>query len=281
MKAVVIAALAALAGPAAVSAATPVAPTVTAQAADWRALDPENTLVIDTTKGRIVLELSPQAAPRHVERLKQLAREGFYDGIIWHRVINDFMAQTGDPEGTGQGGSSYPDLQAEFTFRRGADVAYASIESAKGQSVGFAGLLPVQTQADDMMLFTADQRVPANGLFCSGVAGMARTGDPNTANSQFFLMRGENHVLDKNYTAFGRVASGLDVVRKLATGEPPASPDKMLKVRVMADMPAAEQPKIKVLDVRSKAFTALVDKVRKEKGAAFSVCDVDVPTQGA
>ncbi|HYE41993.1 MAG TPA: peptidylprolyl isomerase [Caulobacteraceae bacterium] len=249
-------------------------------ASDWRPLDLENTLVIETSKGRVVVELSPLAAPNHVARLKQFAREKFYDGHVFHRVINDFMAQTGDPLGTGGGGSQLPDLPGEFTFRRNAATPFTMVTTDKGTSTGFVGSLPVMTRSDDMMYFTAKQEVEAWGAYCPGVAGMARQGPPDTANSQFFLMRGEERVLDKAYTAFGAVVQGLDVVRKLNVGEPPASPDRMLSVRVAADLPEAERPKLMVMDTRSAAFKAVMDQARKTAGEDFDVCDVQLPVQG-
>jgi peptidylprolyl isomerase len=226
--------------------AAPVRPAPPPAAADLRALDPENTLVVDTTKGRIVAELTPLAAPAHVARIKELARRGFYDGIVFHRVIDRFMAQTGDPTGTGQGDSDLPDLVAEFSFRRGPDVPFVAAAAPSGSEMGFVGVLPVQSQPTDMMALTADGRVTAWGLYCPGVLGMARNSEPDTANSQFFFMRQPYPSLNTRYTAFGRVVSGLDVVRALKVGEPVVDPDKMTRVRVLADIPAAERPVVRV-----------------------------------
>jgi peptidylprolyl isomerase len=247
--------------------------------ADWRTVDPENVLVIDTSKGRIFVELQPQAAPGHIERLKKLTRERFYDGLKFHRVIDNFMAQTGDPLGTGEGQSPYEDLKAEFTFRRGADVAYTPVATPKGSVVGFMGSFPIQTQPDDLMALTADHKVWAWGLYCPGVGGMARGEQENSANSQFFLMRQSYPSLEKRYTAWGRVVSGLDVVRAIKTGEPVVDPDVMTKVQVLADIPEAQRPRVQVLDTKSKAFTSMVDKLRKDKGADFSICDVELPSR--
>ena len=152
--------------------------------------DPENTLVIETSKGKVVIELRPDLAPKHVERIKQLAREKFYDGIVFHRVIEGFMAQTGCPQGRGTGQSSHPNLAAEFN---------------------------------------AEQHV-------RGVCSMARSSSPNSANSQFFICFGDATFLDKQYTAWGKVIEGMENVDKLARGEPPKAPDKMLTVRVAADV---------------------------------------------
>lgn len=151
--------------------------------------DPENTLLLDLKDGTVVIALRPDLAPKHVERIKQLAREGFYDGIVFHRVIDGFMAQTGDPTGTGTGGSKLPDLEAEFT----------------------------QTP------------------FKRGTLGMARSASPDSANSQFFIMFADGDWLNGQYTVFGEVVDGMEYVDNITRGEPPANPDKIVKMRVAAD----------------------------------------------
>ena len=138
---------------------------------EWRRLDPANALVIDTTKGRIIVEMHPEAAPEHVQRIKLLASQGFYDRQKFHRVIDWFMSQTGDPLGTGEGQSPYPDLPAEFTFQRDAAMPFAAAAQPSGAQVGFIGALPVQTQPDHLMALTGTGKVRAWGLYCPGVAG--------------------------------------------------------------------------------------------------------------
>ncbi|MGD9783642.1 MAG: peptidylprolyl isomerase [Hyphomicrobiaceae bacterium] len=152
--------------------------------------DPENTLIIETTKGRVVVAMRPDLAPKHVERIKQLVREGFYDGIVFHRVIDGFMAQTGCPQGRGTGGSSYPNLPAEFN---------------------------------------AEPHV-------RGTASMARASNPNSANSQFFICFDDARFLDKQYTVWGKVIEGMESVDKIKRGEPVSNPDKMVSVKVAADV---------------------------------------------
>ena len=152
-------------------------------------LDPENTLVMETTKGRVVIKLRPDLAPGHVERIKLLAREGFYDGIVFHRVIDGFMAQVGCPHGTGTGGSDYPDLKAEFN---------------------------------------AEPHV-------RGICSMARAQNPNSANSQFFIMFDDARFLDKQYTVWGQVVEGMENVDKIKRGEPVRDPDSIVSMKVMAD----------------------------------------------
>jgi peptidylprolyl isomerase len=155
--------------------------------ADYK--DPENTLLIETSKGPVVIELRPDLAPKHVERIKTLAREGFYDGIVFHRVIDGFMAQTGCPQGRGTGSSKLPNLPAEFN---------------------------------------AEPHI-------RGVCSMARAQNPNSANSQFFIVFDDARFLDKQYTVWGKVISGMENIDKINKGEPPASPDKMITVRVASD----------------------------------------------
>ena len=166
--------------------------------ADYK--DPENTLVIETTKGRVVIEMRPDLAPGHVAQIKKLAREGKYDGVVFHRVIDGFMAQTGDVKfgnadkgdtaRAGMGGSSYPDLKQEFN---------------------------------------AEPHV-------RGVVSMARSQNPNSANSQFFIVFDDARFLDKQYTVWGKVISGMENVDQIKRGEPVRDPDKMVSVKVAADV---------------------------------------------
>jgi peptidylprolyl isomerase len=246
---------------------------------DWREVDPENVLVIETTKGRIIVEMVPEAAPHHVAQVRKLARAGLYDGLTFFRVIDWFMDQTGDPKNTGDGGSSEPNLKAEFTFRRGPETPFAAVAAPMGAELGFVRSLPVISQAGAQMAVTTDHRVAAWGTYCPGVVGMARDEDPDTANSQFFLMRQAYPSLDKRYTAWGKVLAGLDAVRAIKTGEPVQDPDRMTSVRVLADLPTASRPKLFVLDPKSAEFRRLVAAARKAKGADFSICDVDLPVQ--
>ncbi len=262
----------------AVVAQTPAAPTA-ATAADWRSIAPENLWVIDTTQGRVLVELDPRVAPGHVERIRTLTNRGFYDGLKFHRVMRGFMAQTGDPQGTGEGGSDLPDLPPEFTFRRGTDAGFAPVQTSAPGIRGLVGSVPVVTQPDAQMFVTADFKVDASGVFCPGVAGMARSSGLDSANSQFFLMTGQNDNLNGGYTVFGRVVSGLDVVEKLKIGDDAnngavTDPDVMTRVRIASELPEGERPVVRVLDPRSAAFAEKVATVRAAKGNAFKLCDV-------
>ena len=257
-----------------------------AQTSDWRTPDPQNVLVIDTNQGRIIAELAPALAPNHVERIRTLTRQGFYDGLTFFRVIGDFMDQTGDPQNNGTGGSSLPDLQPEFTFRRGPGGFFKVAsqgpddEVRSTTDVGFIGPMPVRSSPEMQMMVTADGKAPAWGMFCPGVLGMARATAPDSANSQFFLMRDTKHDLDRDYTPFGRVIAGEDVVRKIKTGEPvPPPQDRMTKVRLLADIPEKERPAVQVMDTNGPAFKALVETEKARKGGAFDICDVEIPAQ--
>jgi cyclophilin family peptidyl-prolyl cis-trans isomerase len=167
--------------------------------------DPANKLMLQLSNGgTVVIELRPDAAPNHVARIQTLVRQGFYDGTIFHRVIPGFMAQGGDPTGTGEGGSKLPDLKAEFNS------------------------LP----------------------HLRGTVAAARAEPVDSANSQFYIMFGPKGSLDHNYTVFGRVVAGMDVVDKIAPGEPPAAPTKIVHATlgdgsappVAPAAPAAEAP---------------------------------------
>jgi peptidylprolyl isomerase len=161
-----------------------------ASVARAQAPDPQNTLVIELKTGRVLVKLRPDLAPKHVERVKTLAKQGFYDGLKFHRVIEGFMAQTGDPTGTGSGGSDLPDLRAEFTRE----------------------------------------------VYKRGSVGAARTMDPNSANSQFFICFGDGcRGLTGQYTLWGEVIEGMDHVDKITRGEPPRQPDVMQKVYLLSD----------------------------------------------
>ncbi|ASY62992.1 Peptidyl-prolyl cis-trans isomerase [Sinorhizobium sojae CCBAU 05684] len=163
--------------------------------------DPENTIIMETTKGRVVIELLPDVAPGHVARIKELAREGAYDGVVFHRVIEDFMAQTGDvqygktggeqfnPARAGMGGSSKPDLKAEFS-----DVSHVR-----------------------------------------GTCSMARSQMPNSANSQFFICFTDAPWLNKQYSVWGQVIEGMENVDKIKRGEPVREPDSIVSMRVAAE----------------------------------------------
>jgi peptidylprolyl isomerase len=277
----ILLAAAVVASPAAAQEAAP--PPPPAPPGEWRSIAPENLLIIDTSRGQILVEMAPALAPGHVERIRLLASRGFYDNLSWHRVIDWFMAQTGDPLGTGDGQSWYPDLKAEFTFRRGPDMAFTPVSAPAGSLRGFVGSVPVETQPDALMAGTPDRKVHGWGVYCHGVAGMARDEGVDTANSQFFLMRQPYPSLDKRYTVWGRVVVGLDVVRALKASDTPdgvvPDPDRMIRVRLAADLPEADRPAVAVINTASTTFQALAERARQARGADFSICDIDLPVR--
>jgi peptidylprolyl isomerase len=284
------AAVLALAAGVSIAAAKPKAPAAPAAPptdADFRGPDPKDLLVIETSKGRVLIELNDLAAPQAAERVRALARQGVYDGRAFFRVIDNFMDQTGDPLDTGMGQSSLPNLQPEFTFKRGPDTPFASVFKSNGAEEGFVGSLPVVSQSMDLGLLTVDHRVDAWGTYCAGVLGIARSDDPASGNSQFFIMRtnttssdGGSHALDKTYTAFGRVLAGQDVVDAIKTGEPVTAPDKMISVKVVADMPEASRPKVRVVDASSAWAKAAIQRAEAASNPVdFSVCDVKLPVE--
>lgn len=273
MKPLIALAAAAAAAAGAAQAQTPPAAAPAQAASDWRTPDPQNVLVVDTTKGRLIVELRPDIAPLAVARIKVLARRGYYNGSLFYRVLKEFVAQTGD-KGERQFTSELPNLKAEFTFSaKPAD--YAFVGSFPGGEVGFVGTMPVQIEK-----LPSGQITKGWPLFCQGTAAMPHTNeDINSANSQLYYMRQPAQSLEQKYTAFGRLLEGLEAVRAMKDGEPPADPDKMTRVRVLADIPAAQRPTVQVLDARSASFTGIVQQTARARGSAFSMCDVQIPVQ--
>lgn len=246
--------------------------------ADWRPLDPENTLVIGTTKGQVVVELRPEFAPQGVARIRQLAREAVYDGLQFHRVIDGFVAQTGNPNNRDGGVSKHPDLPPEFSFRIAPELATIVVERSDARE-GFVGATPFQAVSPAEQALRPDPSIRGWGAYCPGVMGMGRQADPGTANSEIFFMRASARRLDHEYTVVGRVVSGQAAIDAVAVGEPPKVPDLMLKVRMLADLPEAERPRLEVMDTRGPAFQARAAAAKREKGAAFSICDLEVPSR--
>jgi peptidylprolyl isomerase len=254
------------------------APPPAVPGSEWKPLDPANTLVIESTKGRIVVEMRPDLAPAHVARIKALARQGYYDGSLFYRVL-PFMAQTGD-KGDKQFRSALPNLKSEAMFQLRPATPYGSFAASPIGDLGFVGAMPVLIEPDPAR--PADQAPTTgrgSGLFCPGTVGFAHGESLDSANSQIFLMRLKGPHLEKKFTAWGRVVDGQAAVAALNNGEPPSAPDKMTRVRVMSDLPAAARPKLTVMDTKSPAFAQLLQAEFKAKGAAFNLCDVPIPTQ--
>lgn len=247
-----------------------------APASDWRPLDPENTLVITTSRGEIVVEMRPDLAPLSVARVKLLAREGTYDGLLFHRVVDHFVDQTGNPNNRDGGVSRHPDLPPEFTARLKPSDILPAQRASDGLS-GFLGATPVTGEAEAVAGRREDGTVRAWGAYCPGVAGMGRQAGEGTGNSEIFFMREAARRLDRSYSVWGTAVQGLEAIRSLAVGEPPAAPDRMIRVRVAADLPAAERPSIEIMS--GAALATEIARVRAERGADFTVCDVRVPVR--
>lgn len=254
----------------------------------WRTVDAENLLIIDTKYGDIGVELYPEIAPNHVTQIKALTRKGFYNDVPFHRVIDGFMNQTGDgTKGDGTGDSDLPDIKAEFTFMRGADMPFQAITKQQiGQSnigVGFYKALPIASQPTVPSFLTKVNAAHAFGLHCKGVTSMARTNDPNSANSQFFLMRAKYESLDRKYSIWGSTVMGYDLLEKPlvgAVGETPDwIPDRMDEVHIAADLPISERPKVQVLRTDHPAFKGWLETQKKADGTLPDVCDLSVPTR--
>ena len=246
---------------------------------DWKSLDAENTLVFETSKGPIVVELRPEFAPAAVAQIKKLVRRNIYDGLLFHRVIDGFVAQTGNPNNRDGGKSDEPNLTPEFTFRMGADTPHAVVARPVGGQLGLIGSSPYESVDEARMAMSPDHRVSAWGAFCAGVVGMGRDQAPDSANSEIFFMRDPARRLDRDYAVIGRVIQGLEVVRSMTVGEPPVHPDKILRAAVMADLPDAERPKLKILNTMGSDFRKLVDHARAVRGADFSICDIETPVK--
>ncbi len=243
---------------------------------DWRPLDLQNTLVIDTSKGRIVVEMLPVLAPKAVERVKRLAAEGVYDSLLFHRVIEGFVDQTGNPNNRDGGTSAYPDLPAEFSARLPADAPLAKVVDRSDGFEGFIGSVPVGGVSQKVQGLGGDHRARAWGVYCDGVVGMGRQAGIDTANSEIFVMRSPARRLDHDYAVWGRVVQGLDVVRAINIGEPPVNPDRMVKVRVAADLPVRERPRVELESPLSEAFRMKAARRKAQLGARFSICDLTI-----
>ncbi|MDP1554671.1 MAG: peptidylprolyl isomerase [Hyphomonas sp.] len=230
--------------------------------AGWRAVDPANLIVFETTKGRILIEAFPDVAPKHYAQFTRIIKSGDLDGTTFHRVIDDFMAQGGDIWAKKGADPGWPGIPGEFTFRR--DVAALPLDAVIGpEDTGKHGYLkgfPMLTQPSFFAEMSADGRVATSIPHCKGVLSTARTDDPNSGDTQFFLMREHSPHLDKQYTSWGRVIAGQEVVKSLKKGAPGSGtvsePDLLTSAKMAADMPEASRPKAWVLRTDTEAFAA-------------------------
>jgi peptidylprolyl isomerase len=254
---------------------------VDAPASAWRTLDPENTLVMDLPSGPVVIELRADFAPKHVAQIKTLARRGFYNGLNFHRVIEGFVAQGGDPKADGTGGSDLPDIPAEFA-RDAKDVAnFTEIGRDRMASrVGLVDGVPAGADPETMRSVLAVKKVTLWGAHCPGVMSMARATAPDSANSQFFLVMGDaRQSLDQRYTVWGWIVDGSEHARRISRGEPPTRPTPIVRMRIAADIPEADRPKVEVMRSDSEAFGAYIKAAGfvDDKGFVKDLCDLKPP----
>ena len=232
----------------------------------WRAVDPENLVIMETSAGQIALELLPVAAPAHVEQFKAYVRAGLYDTTPFHRVLKDFMAQGGDVEATHGADKMLEPMQAEFTFRR--DPAAVPISSIGPEDAADSGLhlgFPITTQPGFLAEMSFDGLVESWIPHCPGILSTARTDDVNSANAQFFLISDKARHLDYKYTAKGRAITGLDVIQSIKLGPRPdgfpiANPDVVISAVIAADLPEADRPKAFVQRTDTPEWQAILEE---------------------
>lgn len=230
-------------------------------AANWRQVDPEHLFVFETSKGRILIEVLPEMAPKHYAQFRKLVASGDLDGTTFHRVIDDFMAQGGDVWAKKGADPGWPGIPGEFMLRR--DVAAMPLDATIGPDdtakTGYYKGFPILTQPAFFAEMSVDGLVTSSIPHCRGVVSTARTDDPNSGDTQFFLMREHSPHLDRKYTSWGRVIEGQAVVKAIKHGPENANgavtnPDILNSAKVAADMPEASRPKAWVLRTDTEAF---------------------------
>jgi len=260
---------------------------VHAQASEWRDVDGENLAVMDTAHGRVLIELSPQFAPRHAERFRALVRSKFYDGQSFYRVIDGFVAQGGIGEGDDKKLPDWPALKAEFDRNIGIDVEFVALGSPDlfADKVGHVDGFPVGQSRKDKRMWL---------LHCPGALAMARDNDPDTGGTEFYIPIGHApRRLDRNLSVFGRVLDGMQYLQKLNRGDPKvdsgviqdaARRDAIVKVQMAADMAEAERPRVQVMDPTSKAFSDFKEQRRnpapefyKKPAPNLDICAFNAP----
>jgi peptidylprolyl isomerase len=240
-----------------------------ADPANWRKVDPENLLQFTIKRQPVLIELRPDFAPVHVAQIRKITRDGNYNALPFHRVIDDFMAQGGEVSAIYMLPQPYPEMKGEFTFRR--DPVKAPVQWIGGDTTDKFGYLDgflVQGKPDVLAAMNADKRTETWALHCAGVTSMARTNDPNSADTQFFLMRqarsgtmDEFGGLDKTYTVWGRALVGLDVIRAIKAGPDETdgrlsggAADKLGNAQMVADMVERKRPSVYVQRTDGPAF---------------------------
>ena len=258
---------------------TPVFTMADVQAApeEWRAVDPENLVIMQTSKGRIVIELLPEVAPEHVKRFREYLTDGLYDNTAFHRVIKGFMAQGGDVRATHGEEKLKGQLDAEFTIRRvPAELPIQSVGVPDNATSGLLKGIPIETQAQFLAEMSFDGMVESWVPHCPGVLSSARTDDPNSADAQFFLISEDGRHLDRKYTAKGRAIAGLDVIKNIKLGPTPngfpiSNPDVVTSARLASDIDEASRPIAYVQRTDTPVWQAKLAEADKQK---LDICDL-------
>lgn len=254
--------------------------------ANWREVPADHLIsfrIMDgrgEERGNVLIEVSDFNAPGHTERFTELVKSGDLNGTVFHRVIDDFMAQGGDIESINpEKAEKWPEIPGEFIFTRDGssgsfDPAMQKLGPNSSATDGYINGFPVQTQSEYLAAYTKDGLVESWIPHCKGVVSTARTNDPNSASTQFFLMRETTDSLDRLYTAWGRIVDGQDVVDAIKTGEPVRIPDVLVKAELVSEMDADEQPRVLVQRTDGPAFAEFL-----AANAGANVCDLPpVPT---
>lgn len=250
-------------------------------AEDWRALDPESTLYIELESGRVVVALSEALAPNHVARIRELARDGFYDGLTFYRVIDGFVAQGGDALGAK---GEQPGIDDEWETEVGKDFEFFRLNDADGyaDAVGFKDTLPV---GFDKKTKTAWH------LHCTGAFAFGRGNERNSASTEFYVTLQPQRYLDRNLSVFGRVVYGMQHLQALPLNNPPQSEDDdlgaaILAMRIAADVPEAERTQLEILDSARPVFADYIESRRNRAGEFFyyrpdyaDVCQIPIPVR--
>lgn len=250
---------------------------------DWRTIPAEDTLVIELERGKVTVALAPALAPRHVEQIRTLAREKFYDGLSFYRVIDGFVAQGGDPFGERKIRKAKKSMKAEFE-RAGDEIAFAATKDVDGfaPAVGFVQSLPAGR----------DEKTGTHWLLhCAGAFAFGREDGKDTASTEFYVALQQQRYLDRNMSVFGRVIDGMQHLQALRRVEPPETKDddigeKIVSIRIAADIPEGERETWEILDSARPAFAAYAEARRNRPEAFFhfradhlDICQMPVPVR--